>query len=104
MEALTPFRQLISVASAPVYANTRGVPLEQLGGQYTLPRSGWPLQDWPFGEGLARSWHGQLSPGPGAQGPVAPVGVMPAPEHMPNTGYEYPLPERLTGRVVLARG
>ncbi len=104
MEALTPFRQLISVASAPVYANTRGEPLEQLSGQYTLPRGGWPLQDWPFGEGQPRSWRGQLSPGPGAQGPVAPVGIMLTPDQLPNTGYMEPLPERLTGKVIQASG
>jgi len=104
MEALTLFRQLISVASAPIYANTAGEPLEQLCGQYCLPRGGWPLKDWPFGEGQPRSWHGQLSPGPGATGPMAPVGISLSPGDMPGTGYMYPLPERQTGLVVEASG
>lgn len=104
METLTLFRQLISTASAPIYAITRGEPLERLGGQYVLPRSGWPLQNWPFGDGFARSWHGQLSPGPGARGPVAPTGVMPTAQHLPLTGYMYPVPERVSGSIVQVAG
>lgn len=104
MEALTLYRQLISFASAPIYANTAGEPLDQLGGEKLLPNIGWNLRDGVLRATEARSWHGQLSPEPGAPGPVAPTGVMPVLEALPNTGYMLPLPERASGRIIQAEG
>ena len=95
-------RQLINVACAPIYANAAGNPLELLAGPGSLPRGGLPLADWPFGEGLPRSWRGQLAPEPGAGGPIAPAGVLLTPEIMRNTGYLYPLPEQYSGLIVSA--
>jgi len=102
MDVPVLFRQLINVAHAPVYANTAGNPLQLLCGLGSLPRGGLPLDDWPFGEGLPRSWHGQLSPEPGSPGPDAPVGISLTPLEMPGTGYLYPLPERHVGSIVSA--
>ncbi|MDR2726887.1 MAG: hypothetical protein LBC10_02705 [Deltaproteobacteria bacterium] len=103
MNVPTLFRQLIDVACAPIYANAAGDPLQLLCGQGSLPRGGLPLTDWPFGDGLPRSWHGQLSPGPGATGPNALVGISLTPQDMPNTDYLYPLPEQHSGLIVSAR-
>ena len=103
MDVPVLLRQLSNVACAPIYANAAGNPLELLCGERSLPHGGLPLVDWPFGEGLPRSWHGQLSPGPGATGPDAPVGISLTPQDMPNTGYLYPLPEQYSGLIVSAR-
>ena len=103
MDVPVLFRQLIDVACAPIYANAAGNPLELECGQGCLPRGGMPLVNWPFGEGMPRSWHGQLSPGPGATGPDAPVGISLTPETMPLTGYLYPLPEQYSGLIVSAQ-
>lgn len=103
MDVPVLLRQLTNVACAPIYANTAGNPLEHLCGHGAMPHGGWPLVNWPFGEEGARTSRGQLAPGPGAPGPTAaPVGVMPTPEHMPNTGYLYPLPEQHSGLIVSA--
>ena len=103
MEALVLFKQLSNVARAPIYANAAGNPLQLMCGQDCLPRGGLPLVNWPFGDGLPRSWHGQLSPGPGSTGPNAPVGISLTPQDMPNTGYMYPLPEQYSGLIVSAK-
>lgn len=104
MECLTLYNQLISFACAPIYANTAGKPLQKLSGEAWLPHGGLSLADWPFGEGQPRSWHGLMSPEPGSQVPIAPVGIMPTPQDMPNTGYLYRLPETQSGSIVTARG
>jgi len=103
MIAPTLFRQLINIARAPVYANAAGNPLQRLCGEGSLPHGGLSLAAWPFGEGLPRSWHGQLSPEPGSLRPDAPVGISLTPLEMPNTGYVYPLPEQHSGLIVSVR-